>query len=394
MGFIYCVVKNSLMYMKETNFATLIEFPEFGFGPASTSLKLIGLVANKGKCIVISTGSALKFVIASIPGVITIDFDTSNTDRYHLLPEIIDPLGVDRIISNTNPEFANWAANFGYRVIVIDNLFWMWNTPPDCLNVVEKYFYQHYITEHSFELGASVHSNLICVRPIIDYELWGKSEVRSSRDKILIALGGMNIPYGKSLVVEYANWLLPSIVRMLTLCDNEYEINIVGGLLDQVSLELILIENPSVNVFTHLVPREFQQLYTDSKIKILTPGLATIYEAIFTKSTPIFLPGFNLSQILQAYDLRESLGYPKVVSWPFEKSAIDNVKGMPEASALSFLSFRICQFMKSNDASVFSSVVQNLMTNQIEHSALESVCGPVQAGFRKPDLIEMIAQII
>lgn len=110
--------------------SAFFEFPDFGFGPVSTSVALLEVTRLERDWHVVSTGAALRFCHEHMPGLTYHDLDTSSPVGREAFRSIV-PAG-SLVVTNTNPEFASWAVRQGYDVGVIDTLDWMWNElPPD-----------------------------------------------------------------------------------------------------------------------------------------------------------------------------------------------------------------------------------------------------------------------
>ncbi|MGH3168759.1 MAG: hypothetical protein ACRDN0_23120 [Trebonia sp.] len=97
-----------------------LEFPDFGYGPASTLLSLIRPVTDRYDWHIVSTGGAAAFALAQIPGAALHDLDTYHPGSWPGFARIA-PAGA-LLVSVTNPGFAGWALRNGYCVGVVDTL--------------------------------------------------------------------------------------------------------------------------------------------------------------------------------------------------------------------------------------------------------------------------------
>jgi len=88
-----------------------------------------------------------------------------------------------------------------------------------------------------------------------------------------------------------------------------------------------------VTFLAGLARREYLALLAASGHQILTPGLASIYEADALQLAPLFLPGSHKSMLLQSADLLER-GYEGTIEWGWQRSLVAGIRHEPEGQIL------------------------------------------------------------
>lgn len=319
-----------------------MEFPNFGYGPASALLTLVGALGDRFHWHAISTGGAAEFLRAQLPGVIVHDLDTFIPTAWPDLRDIAAPGSL--IISATNPEFAAWAIRQGYRIGLVDTLDWMWQTLPDVLNNAEFHLVQAYFGvsppvagPHS---GPRSGPRRQVIRPIVDPALWPATGPSPRPGTALIGLGGMHLPGGDETVAAYVRWLLGATLP--TLLDHAAdEITIAGGRADLA--ELVPPEwraHPAITTRSGMNRRHYAEAVRTAEHVIASPGLASIYECAAARLTPLWQPGYSMSMILQCRHL-QATGYPHVAAWPWLDEAAAHIAGLPEAEGLRYVADRM-----------------------------------------------------
>ena len=318
--------------------SVFIEFPDFGFGPASTSVCLARVLQKNKECRIVSTGGALNFARKALPEMPFYNIDTSNENEF---TKFLDLIPKDASIpSNTNPEFTLWASTKGYKVAAIDTLSWMWNEAPKCIDIVKPYIAQYYFG--SFQdpaIDPRETEKLFYVRPIIDYTSWSGRNWHKRDGCALIGFGGMGNPFDLHLEKQYAQWILDCIIPYLLKSNFVDRIHIVGGLLDKTLLpgtlkpysKKLIVEGP-------LTPNDYQELLCRSQFCFLTPGLSSIYEVACAGLNPLFLPGSNVSQVFQSVDLSRIVEYRSVALWPDAERIYESISNISEKEATAILS--------------------------------------------------------
>ncbi|MFM7363345.1 MAG: hypothetical protein ACKO11_02330 [Cuspidothrix sp.] len=338
------------MSTKNNHHCIYLEFPDFGFGPASTSANLIAYLQQSINCKIISTGFALDFVRKIYPQIEYLDVNTTNERELYHITEAVPRNAT--IISNTNPGFALWASKYGYKVFVVDTLFWMWGLLPDILDKTNSYIVQHYFGDNltnpslvNFNI-----SELVYAKPMINFERWERKTVSTTSNDVLIAFGGMGNPYSSTFEREYASWILDTILPIIVNHKNIQKIHIVGGGIDK-DLLMQDIYNYSSNLIIHgaISPNDYQRLVTSSKLHFITPGLTSIYESVVAGIAPLFLPGSNVSQIIQSVHLKKFTDYNHIIFWSRSNEIFDAVTSVSEEEGMEILVEYIRKIIKNSD---------------------------------------------
>src|SRR6266568_1057538 len=97
---------NALMSTQSDRQPVFLEFPNFGYGPASTLLTLARAFADRFDWHIVSTGGAAEFLRVQLPGAVVHELDTFTAAAWPAFLDIAEPGSL--IISCTNPEFAAW----------------------------------------------------------------------------------------------------------------------------------------------------------------------------------------------------------------------------------------------------------------------------------------------
>lgn len=335
------------MSTTDNNSTVYIEFPDFGFGPASTSASLIAYLLKFRRCKIISTGVALNFVRSIYPQIEFFDINTSDKDALDRVSKSVPRNST--IISNTNPGFALWASMNGYKVSVVDTLFWMWGLLPDILENVNLYIIQNYFG-HDFINSLPTNfdaKNLVYVKPIINFERWDKKIADDPSNDILIAFGGMGNPFDSTFEKEYATWILDAILPILLSHKSIQNIHVVGGEIKKDLLDRNIL-NSSSNFIIHgiVTPDDYSRLVKSSKFHLITPGLTSIYESVIAGISPLFLPGSNVSQIIQSVHLSKFANYKHITFWSKSDEIFDAITSVSEEAGIEIVIESLRTIMK------------------------------------------------
>jgi hypothetical protein len=300
-------------------------------------MSLIRSLPELHNAVIISSGKSLQFAHSQLPGHRVLELDTFKSADFALkrLSEHVPPTAL--IVTNTNPFFAAAALDAGYQVGLVDTLAWMWPQLPASLQNLSFHIVQAALpgvaTGQKFQMPRSA-----VTRPFIREDLW-TSQRPSRLGVALIGLGGMSLPVDPSVPAAYATWVARRLVPQLLADDRVQRIEVAGGhprLGELITAELGA--DPRVEVLGALPQDEYAMRLLSAEFQILTPGLTTIYEMAHARTTPCYLPGYNLSQLLQAHHLRHLAGYPMVMEWPGTSQWIATLSAQPllraEESAL------------------------------------------------------------
>ena len=99
--------------------------------------------------------------------------------------------------------------------------------------------------------------------------------------------------------------------------------------------------------------------------QMLTPGLASIYEADALGLAPLFLPGLHKSMLLQSADLVER-GYERTSEWGWQGSLVAALRDEPEKQMLVELARQVQASLL--DPSAASSLVERIAAYLLEET--------------------------
>ena len=320
------------------------EFPSFGLGPASTSCHLIKAVQKKFNCqiVVISSGVALDFARVSLKNVTFVDFDTNYTTSFHELKSRISENAM--IVTNTNIDFCRWCTQQNYSIISIDTLFWMWEQDLEFIPNTVAYIVQDYfVQERQFNSNYKKYKDkLQVVKPIVRREELLRKSGEPPKNQALISLGGMETPFNRDIIFMYCDFVLPELIRQLT--ENGIEkIHLVGGLIKPyANYANWLFKSRNIEVHGMVSQDQYVSLLSCS-YHFIAPGLTTIYESYVIDTPPYLLPGFSMSQILQAESFRKMTNYPYVAQWQDVSDIVRKLSDMGEDEGTAYFN----QFIKA-----------------------------------------------
>lgn len=300
-----------------------IEFPDFGFGPASTALRLIARLSPRWRCVVASTGAALRLVRRALPSADTVDVDTFDPKSMARFGDYVEDSCF--VLSVTNPAFASWATGSGYRVGVVDTLRWMWDDDTAAVDGAAFYVTQHYWGRRGAEMRPG--EVLAAPDPI---KIRAPRRVKASSRRALVTFGGMSLPLDKALPLEFADWVIAHLVPVLLQHPSIDGVDVVGG--DRRLADVCAGAHDCAGVRTvgMLAPHQYLDVLRRAPVVVATPGIATVHELQWARSRAFLLPGHNLSQLLQLRDAIESLGYRHTMEWPDAENLADTIRGLPE----------------------------------------------------------------
>lgn len=304
----------------------VLEFPDFGFGPAATALRLVPGVAERWRCAIVSTGSALDLARRTCPGVPAFDVDTFDHGRMLDFRALVDREAV--VVSTTNPAFARWAVDAGYRVGVLDTLHWLWDdATPDAVGA-EFYVAQRYWGRGGDEVPTG--AVLATADTLADPP--GNLPCRSRR--ALVTFGGMGLPLDPQLPLDLARWVLAWVVPELLRSERIDGVDVVGGHPGLVEACAETTADPRVRCRGFLPVAAFGELLESAAAVVATPGIATLQELQRARSRALLLPGENMSQVLQLRDTVEAFGVRSAVEWPDAARLADSLRGVPECDGV------------------------------------------------------------
>lgn len=304
-----------------------IEFPDFGYGPASAILALLEPILHEYEWHIVSTGAAARFASLHLPNSVVHDLDTFDPDSWSRLLALA-PAG-STVVSVTNPHFAGWAAQHGYRAGVIDTLDWMWDSPPPGIEHVSFHLVQSF-----FGAGTAAGGRRQLIDPIVDPWLWAPARRKVATGSAVVSFGGMTVPSRAEETARYVRWLTAAVLPVLVEVAECEQITIIGARADLVDLlPLSWQRDPRVTVIPGLDRAAYARRVTAAQHVILAPGLAGIHECAAAELTPMFQPGFNMSMILQS-DALVRLGYRHVATWPDLAQLAGTLRGVPELVGL------------------------------------------------------------
>lgn len=359
------------------------EFHDYGFGPASTSAALIAKEPALANCTLISTGGALRFAQRQFPTHPTIDLDTYRDPEgcARTLSRLLPPNSL--LISNSHPRFADAALRLNMRVGVVEILDWLWPSLPASLSQAAFHIVQQALPNVRPLHGVAVEQRPLVewTRPFIDERRWAPPTSRPNDGQVIIGLAGMSFPVAPDIPGRYSHWVARNVIPELLASGRCKQVLVAGGAL---GLEAMLQESKApalddsrVVIVGPMSPSDYADAVKSSEFQLLAPGLTSIYEAAFAEIRPLFLPGYNISAVLQAHQLVDI--YKSVVEWPNVRnivlSATSNRRNIQaEAVAAQAVSRSLTEISDGHPSSeITRAITQYLETTWAERPDLSVV---------------------
>jgi len=169
------------------------------------------------------------------------------------------------------------------------------------------------------------------VRPILPLGIDGIPCGDPDPSRVLLAFGGMAVAGVSDWSDSYALWITHQVLKAMDQTLKDARIVVVSG--SPTFIATARSRYPGVTFSAGLARREYLALVGASGHQILTPGLASIYEADALQLAPLFLPGTNKSKLLQSAALFEG-GYKGTSEWGWQRSLLAAIRHEPEEQAL------------------------------------------------------------
>jgi hypothetical protein len=249
-------------------------------------------------------------------------------------------------------------------VLHIDQLAWMWKADEvlpklsstakaGLTQVIQWYFGESPI--HSYR-GTEV-------RPILPLGIAEITCGDPDPSRVLLAFGGMAIAGVADRSDSYALWITDQVLKAVDQALQDARIVVVGG--SPTFIAKARNRYPGVTFLAGLARREYLALVAASGRQILTPGLASIYEADALNLAPLFLPGSHKSMLLQSADLFER-GYEGTSEWGWQRSLLAEIRHEPEEQILLELARQIQASLVDPDAA--SALVERISEFLLEET--------------------------
>ena len=302
----------------------------FGYGPVCGLLDSIQSAAGSYDWHFFSAGQALALLAKCMSQASVTDLNPRDRGAWtHLLASL--PPEPEPIVVVSYPALVAFLLRHGRRVLHIDQLAWMWadedvselSSPAEggLTQVMQWYFGESRI--HNYR-GTEV-----C--PILPLGMAEIARGDPDPSRVLLAFGGMAVAGVSDWSDSYALWVTHLVLKAMDQTLEDARIVVVGG--SPTFIAAARRRYPGVTFLAGLARREYLALVGASGHQILTPGLASIYEADALQLAPLFLPGTNKSMLLQSAALCER-GYEGTSAWGWQRSLLAAIRHEPEEQAL------------------------------------------------------------
>src|SRR5439155_674082 len=214
----------------------------------------------------------------------------------HLLASL--PPEPEPIVVVSYPALVAFLLSHGRMVLHVDQLAWMWADEglPE-LNSTARAGLTQVIQWYFGESGIHSYGGTE-VRPILPLGIDGIPCGDPDPSRVLLAFGGMAVAGVSDWSDSYALWITHQVLKAMDQTLKDARIVVVGG--SPTFIATARSRYPGVTFSAGLARREYLALVGASGHQILTPGLASIYEADALQLAPLFLPGTNKSMLLQS----------------------------------------------------------------------------------------------
>lgn len=341
-----------------------VEFPDFGFGPAATTLAVLEHAPIDTDWHLVTTGSAGRFARQELSHVTYHDVDTFDPACWHRFLDVAPSGGL--VISNTNPNFAAWAVGRGYEVGVIDTLDWMWSSLPAGIEGARFHLVQAF-----FGCPPAVYNSAQraeTVAPVVDSDLWRSGQESPQRGSVVIGFGGMHVPGHENLIADYVRWFLEASLPVLVEEIAATDVAIVGGRADLTDLvPQRWARHTCVRSLSAVPRREYARLCREAEHLLIAPGLTSIYECAAGGLSPFLQPGFNMSMAFQSLRICQT-GYPHACAWPWLDEVTDALIELPEKDGVAHVAECIRDTLEDSGSSSFLTEAARHYANRDENS--------------------------
>lgn len=288
----------------------IVSAEAFGYGPIVTCLNVLERLKNKLPCYYIFIGTSLALEKAKDSNIFDQYIHCEIHDMTALLSLEHTIKDSDMIISFENPQTAIMGNDLGIPTYYVDNLFWMWDSIPEKLYNIDRYFVVDVFNtdENINRIGKPI-KNLSVVgalRPIVR----GCKNTNYTEDRIIVNLGGV-----ESFLVDssLSSRFYYNIVKMIyevvdELFTEEKTLYVCGGA-NIISKLHKLFSTPNIH-FKSFEHHECVSMMRTSKYIIISPGLGNFFETLTMDQEVCILPPINYSQFWQIEEYRKhNMGY-------------------------------------------------------------------------------------
>jgi hypothetical protein len=335
----------------------------FGYGPACGLLDSIESAAGSYDWHFFSTGQALSLLARCMPRAALTDLNPRDRGAWTRLLASLAP-EPEPIVVVSYPALVAFLLRHGRMVVHIDQLAWMWEADeglPELSSAARAALTQ--VVQWYF--GASpIHG--YCgteVRPILPLPIAEIPGGEPDPSRVLLAFGGMAVAGVSSGSDSYALWITDQVLKALHQTLNDARIVVVGG--SPTFIAAARTRYPGVTFSAGLARREYLALLAASGHQVLTPGLASIYEADALALAPLFLPGLHKSMLLQSADL-VARGYRRTSEWGWQRSLVAAIRHEPEGQTLVELARQVQASLL--DPSAASALVERVSDYLLEET--------------------------
>ena len=269
----------------------------FGYGPIITCLYILNNLGNVDY-IIDFYGSDISLEKAIESQLFHECIECNTYDFEELNKYMQDFIEADLILSIENPEGAKLGVKLNRPVFYIDNLFWLWNTIPNELKMVKKYFIVDTVNNKNLSILGSEINNKQVIGPLRDLEK--SSNKKIANNAIINFGGGTSYLSNDSLVFDFYNEVIKAIRMEL---HKDIFIYVCGS---KKLVENLAAKNHCSNIiFESYTHNKYIELLQTSKFLFLSPGLGNFLELLSTGQPVFFVPPINYSQFWQLEEYKK-----------------------------------------------------------------------------------------
>lgn len=312
----------------------------FGFGPISKLISVATAIGGQHEMVFVGGGCSLA--LAETAGVFHAaeSIDTLRPEMSDRLSRYSSAAGWT-VLSVMNPRFAEWAIARGFRTVVIDSLFGMWDVVPDAWLNCDGVVLQRFRGVDKRALEVLAHTRHTVVGPILDPQLQSAQRTRPSNRSVLVNLGGAEDPISE---IEYvcADAIMQLLADLPVWSDFDCKILTVGPRQIQ---RLSGLDAWGFSVQT-LHRSDFLKALSSASLFLTTPGLTATFESFAVGTPCAFLPPFNYSQYLNLDEFRDAGVAPLSTHWRDYGLGVGICPHMDEVSAVHTIEQQIQNAMR------------------------------------------------
>jgi len=285
--------------------ATIVIAPAtFGYGPASHAISIAGALRGRSRAEIMAVGDGICLNYLERSGA----FDAVIPAEPDDLPDedVLRPDHPTVFVAVTDFARAMAAKRRGFPLLVVDALYWMWNSDPMDVRAADGYLCLAFpgVAERMARIDPPC-STLREIPQIAEPE---SDDIRAPRDGLILNFGGGVTPFGFSY--NYCATLVRAVQAARSPMDNK---DLLVACSDAARAELV-----ARGIHADIRSLSLQEMTSElaSRRSLVTlPGLSIMWDAKRTRIPTYVLPGISYSQHRLALAYRQYFQNLPILTW-------------------------------------------------------------------------------